>query len=525
MSPHAVSPKSVSHHHHILDFLYNQLFMFEFNSIRQRNLVSFQKQLDHFFNVLSSHNKQCNEDDYNLVLQRYILLTVFIRNKHHGKGQKLQFYAMVFSLYTFNPSFAIQLIQSIWNNAIQNSIHIGSFRDFKHLCLYISEITHNRRHPFIEECCKTYIKLLCQHNDYFMAKWTPREHSKYQWLYNKLTFYYAKYTSKNITSYKRKQNKYKNAFRRFVSSLCVCKTETNLCLNVFQDKSCFLFLPFSNMLTYKHRIIQSPSWGFQFLSTKNKLVSCAFEPGKLFKHLYKLLDRNNILSYDTHYEHSYGCLLDHFNSIWKFNIDKCSKFMGKRDFILFLDVCSLNFNDDDNTLYDMVGMALFSMHFSTAHKRIMVSSNTSHWLNFSHCNTFVDCVIHLRQNIRNMCWFTSCELTSSISTVLQAFQQTSPSPYNIYTFDLVFIHGNKNVFTRRCIDCVKHFKQFFNRFVFWNFCKSHLFKDIDEINNFEKNYSFISGNNVNALFDICNSSCVLQQFLHKIRKRHYLNIG
>ena len=85
MSPHAISPKSVSHHHHILDFLYNQLIMFEFTSIRQRNLVSFQKQLDHFFNVLSTHNKQCNEDDYNLVLQRYILLTVFIRNKHHGK--------------------------------------------------------------------------------------------------------------------------------------------------------------------------------------------------------------------------------------------------------------------------------------------------------------------------------------------------------------------------------------------------------------------------------------------------------
>ena len=524
MDPHAISQKNVSQHCHILDFLYNQMFMFEFNTIRHSNLVSFQKQLDHFFSILSAHNQYYSQDDYNLLLQRYILLTVFIRNKHHGKGQKLQFYAMIFSLYTFNPSFATQLIQSIWKNAIQNNIHIGSFRDFKHICMYVSQITHNKRHPFIEECCKIYIKLLCHHEDYFMAKWTPREHSKYQWLYNKLTYYYAKYTSKNITSYKRKQNKYKNTFRRFVSSLCLCKTETNMSANGFQDKSCFLSLPLSNMLTYKHRIIQSPSLGFQFLRTNNTLRSSAFEPGKLFKHVYKLLDNNNVLSYDTKYEDNYGRLLEYVNSVWNLNIHKCSKFMKKRDFVLFLDVSSLNFNDDDNTLYDMVGMALFSMHFSTAHKRIMVSSNTPHWLNFSHCNTFVECVIYLRQNIQNMSWYTSCELTSSISTLIQAFQQTSSSSYDINTFDLIFIHGNKNVFMRQCIDCVKHFKQFFNRFVFWNFCKSYFFKDIDEINNFEKNYSFMSGNNVNTLFDICNSSCVLQNFLHNIRKRHYLTI-
>ena len=341
MSPHAISPKSQSQHHHILDFLYSQLFLFEFNSIRHSNLESFQKQLDHFFNVLSSHNKHCHQDDFNILLQRYILLTLFIRNKHHGKGQKLQFYAMIFSLYQFNSSFAIQVIGSIWKNAIQNNIHIGSFRDFKHMCMYVSDITQDRRHPLIDECCKLYIKLLCQNEDYFMAKWTPREHSKYHWLYNKLVYYYAKYTTKNLASYKRKQNKYKNAFRRFVSSLCVCKTETNLCLNLFQDKSCFLSLPFSNMLTYKHRIIQSPSWGFQFMNTPNKLHSSAFEPGKIFKHVYKLFDTNKILSYDSHFKHNYNCILDNFNSIWQYNIDKCSKFMKKRDFILFVDVCSL----------------------------------------------------------------------------------------------------------------------------------------------------------------------------------------
>ena len=524
MDSQSISQKSYSHHHRILDFLYNQLFMFEFNTIRDGNLQSFQKQLTHFFNVLSSVNQHSNQDDFNTLLQRYILLTVFIRNKHHGKGQKLQFYSMVFSLYQYSPTFAIQLICSIWKNAIQNNIHIGSFRDFKHICMYVFNVTHNRRHPLIEECCKLYVTLLCKHKDYFMAKWTPREHSKYNWVYNKMTYYYAKRTTKNISSYKRKQNKYKNTFRRFVSSLCIHKTETNLCVNRFQDKSTFIFLPFSNILTYKHRIIQSSSWGFQYLSTNIKLIPSAFEPGKLFKHVYKLLDNNKTLNYDSHFKQNYNNVLDYFNSVWQCNIDKCSKFMKKRDFILFVDVCSLNFNDHNNSIFDMIGMALFSMHFSKAYKRIMFSSNNPHWMNFSHCNTFVECVIYLKKHIHNMSWFTSCELTSSISTVLQAFQQTTHSSYNIYTFDLIFIHGNKNVFTPRCIESVKLFKQFFNKFIFWNFCKSHFISDIDDINSFEKNYSFISGNNINTLFDICNTSNLLDQFLHKIRKRHYLTI-
>lgn len=516
-----------SHQRHILDFLYNQLYLFDFNTIRIGNLDSFNTDLTHFFNILSSQfNNLSYKDDYDILLHRFICLTVFIRNKHHGKGQKLQFYAMIFSLYQFNPSISLQLIESIWVSAIQNNIHIGSFRDFKHLCMYVFSITQNNRHPFIEQCCKLYIKLLCKHNDYFMAKWSPREHSKYQWIFNKLTYYYAKTISKNITSYKYKKNKYKKSFRRFVSSLCTHKLETNMCLN----KKPF-FIPYPQVLSYKHHFIQTPHSHIQPphshiqpLSSYHNFSSSAFEPGKLFKHLYKLLDYNTTLNYDSNFEKKYNSILSHFNSVWQMNIDKCSKFMDKNDFILFVDVGSLNFNDDDNSMYDMIGMALFSMHFSKAHKRILFASNNPHWINFTHCNTFVECVIYLKQHINNMCWYTSCEMTSAISTLLQAFQITQQSTNNIYNVDLVFIHGNKNGFTHRCIDSVKYFKPFFNKFIFWNFCKSHYIKDIDEINNFEKDYSFISGNNVNVLFDIINTTHLLERFLHKIRKRHYLTL-
>ena len=509
-----------SRQRHILDFLYNQLFIFEFNTIRQSNIQSFHTELTHFFNILSSQlNKPSTQEDYDILLQRFICLSVFIRNKQDGKGQKLQFYAMIFSLYQFNHSIALRLIEDIWQNDIQNNIHIGSFRDFKHLCMYAFSITQNNRHPFIEKCCKLYIKLLCKHNDYFMAKWTPREHSKYQWIFNKLTYYYAKSISKNITLYKYKQNKYKKTFRRFVSSLCIHKLETNMCLN--KKPYC---IPYSQLLSYKHHFIQTPYCEFQSISTNRKLCSTAFEPGKLFKHLYKLLDYNKILQYDSNFENKYNSILSQFNAIWESNLDKCSKYMKKKDFILFVDVCSLNFDDDDNSMYDMIGMALFSMHFSKAHKRILFASNNPHWINFSHCNTFVDCVIYLKQHINNMCWYTSCEMTSAISTLLQAFQITQQSTHNIYNVNLVFIHGNKNGFIRGCIDSVKHFKLFFNKFIFWNFCKSHYIKDIDEINNFEKDYSFISGNNVNVLFDITNTTHLLERFLHKIRKRHYLTL-
>ena len=524
MGGQTISPQSIHTKKVVLDFLYKQLYFFEFNIVRHQNVRSFEDKLEHFFNILTSQNKYTSDidnSDFILLLQRYIHLTVFIRNKHHGKGQKLQFYAMIFHLYEYNSSFAVQLIESIWKNGLQ-TIHIGSFCDFKYLCQYIYERTNNRRHPFIEKCCRVFISLLCNSNNYFMAKWTPREHSSFQWLYNKLVYYYAKQTTKNITSYKRKQNKFKNIFRRFVSSLCTYKTESILALNALQDKSCFLFSPLSNILKYKHRIIQSPNWGIQRLVPPHQLVSASFEPGKIFKHMYKLLDTNKHLNYDSLHGGNYKSVIDFLNSVWAHYIHKCSTFMGEKDFILLVDVSIINFDGSDNTFYDMVGMALFTMHFSKAKKRILFASNTPCWMNFSHCETLYECVVYLKQQIVSMCCHTSCEMISSISTLLRAFQDTPQSPFSIYTFDLIFLHGNRNAFSKPCIECVKHYKSFFNKFIFWNFCNSHTIQDIEDIQNFEKKCLFISGNNTNSLLDICNTTTVLHHFLHKIRQRHYL---
>lgn len=169
-------------------------------------------------------NKE-KRDEYMILLYKLIGYTRDIEN---GKGERLLSYRQLYSLWLLFPRLAEFLFEKFV--FIENKHQYGYWGDVKNMCNYVVEKTNNSNNSIIDYIVnltnfylrKDYDKLLKKENVTLLAKWIPREKSKYKWLFKKLAKnMYSKYlfTADNSSKWISARKKCYTNYRKLISTL------------------------------------------------------------------------------------------------------------------------------------------------------------------------------------------------------------------------------------------------------------------------------------------------------------------
>ena len=133
------------------------------------------------------------------------------RDIHGGKGEYALSYMMVWIWYKYYPVLAKTAIQLFVLGSEQSvEAPYGSWKDMKYFCKYVLDQTGDKSHPLIQYCIEHLNFQLCMDDEIYnsssaadekkislVAKWIPRESSKFGWMYENLAVqYYPEYMEK-----------------------------------------------------------------------------------------------------------------------------------------------------------------------------------------------------------------------------------------------------------------------------------------------------------------------------------------
>jgi hypothetical protein len=135
------------------------------------------------------------------------------RDIHGGKGEYALSYMMIWVWYKYYPILAKNALRLFVLGASEQTVDApyGSWKDMKYFCKYVLDQTGDKSHPLIQFCIEQLNNQL-RVDDYIynrggfleddakitlVAKWIPRESSKFGWMYESLAVqYYPEYMEK-----------------------------------------------------------------------------------------------------------------------------------------------------------------------------------------------------------------------------------------------------------------------------------------------------------------------------------------
>ncbi len=220
-----------------------RIVQLNFQLVRDANLKSIESKLRGLLTDIFSCNDVSERAKYITIICKLIAHT---RDIIAGKGECKLTYMMIDCLYDFDQFLACSIISLILNNDENNSSNIiqyGSWKDLKGLCAYIKERNSqaDEKHKIIDYCVSyanhCLKKDVNSKNPSLLAKWLPREGSKYTWLFNILACdYFSEYLEsakiKNDNAVKERAiKKAKMDYRKICSQI-------NKTLDTTQVKQC-----------------------------------------------------------------------------------------------------------------------------------------------------------------------------------------------------------------------------------------------------------------------------------------------
>ena len=173
-------------------------------------------------------NISFNKEDTNPNFYKYLILLYKMiaqtRDIVYGKGERKLTYMMIYIWYKFYPTLAIYAIHrlvdililpdnfngigadKLVNTYVATRRHaFGCWKDIKYLCYFLRSRSHN--HPLIDVAISIMNKQLyrdwsvvriCSHGSHdfrnilsFVAKWVPRENTKFEWIFEKSAIQWA----------------------------------------------------------------------------------------------------------------------------------------------------------------------------------------------------------------------------------------------------------------------------------------------------------------------------------------------
>ena len=433
-------------------------------------------------------------------------LIAHTRDVIQGKGEHDLAYMMVWKLYACFPKLAVRMIRHF----VLGPSPYGSWRDIKYICQYIrTQSPHGSDDPLIGVCIKlmnTQLKrdlhtwkysIHAFSRDHIsnVAKWIPREHKKFDWLYEKLVVDWTRQQfpvlletpfsvsdERFIDSYQRAIYKAKRLYRKTISLLNkgLNTPEIRLCSNT-TDK--LIPREVSKFMVMKQPVLvfeKGSAENFQqFYKKKYSLGECS--PGSdvppppppssdSFSESFSESDMESNLSPITIQNPGGGTTAWHSVLPFSYFVEKglslvriqrgvegplphhlefeiqllnaqwseiIRMFPEKFDAVLpIVDVSFPMQHPDKEPFYTAVGMAIFLSETSTVGKRILALDNLPIWINLENTTDFIS-KLDVFDNETQSCRNTYCNYVVGIDLIMEGLRASNMTRNYINDLELV----------------------------------------------------------------------------------------
>ena len=338
------------------------------------------------------------------------------RDMFYGKSEHDLTYMMLWEWYKRYPVLAIYAVHRLVLDGL------GSWRDIKYLCHYLKE-QGPKSQSFVDSCVRLMNQQLrtdletwkfsvnarsrnCISN---VAKWIPREHKKFDWLYELLVIDWAKTTcpwilsttSCSYDSYLAAKLKCKRLYRKQVSLLnkALDTTQIKLCSNQRDN-----IIP-ANVSAYT--LMKQPKLLFSddicsqhfktYLDKKFEDFTLRVNAQRSNSGLRTTGNPCSVLPVSYFVKHAMTLSLEDsykinlLNYHWKI----LSKSISNKKLENLLPILDMGYSiqmNDAEAFYTAIGLAILVAERTTFGKRILVIDNKPCWVNLEDCNTFVSMV-------------------------------------------------------------------------------------------------------------------------------------
>jgi hypothetical protein len=414
------------------------------------------------------------------------------RDIFHGKGEHEISYMMIYVWYKYYPVMALFCLHRFLL-PIHDELPYGSWRDMKYFCEYVRlrsplgindplieisvELTNKTlRKDFIlwKHVRNEKVSRIRSHLS-MVSKWIPREHKKFDWLYDKLVIqWFSEYSPHILNSfttyegYYKALSKCKMNYRKIISNLNTLIDTTEIKMtakewdtiqpaNIPQNclmKKKRLFIRNENQRNNlrdnghieKYECVTSVENHFIYKSYFGGIYDPAREHSKYipfspdFSYFVKeALEIVDALHIDTsQYNHlNYENKICILNTQWS----QMSGIIGYKNLENYIPILDLSFLSDKNqtsSFYAALGFGCLIAERSSLGKRILVADQNPLWIDLTDCNGFFESIQKIKRSIDNLI-FTSVHLFNALDLFIHSFDQANTSCSNIRSTTFVLL--------------------------------------------------------------------------------------
>jgi len=411
-----------------------QLVLLFYNGSRKDN-HAFVEGLCHTF-LFSIKEQSTLDEGVFVYLSLFYKMIGYVRDIHHGLGERDLAYCMLSVLHCYYPTLAIYCLYR-FTLGTTTSLPFGSWRDAKYLCEYLRQHSKEReQHPLIDTCIEMINEQLAKdvatvHSlhqeenivDYrtvlsLVVKWIPREHSRFAWLFDRLAVQWTQTFHPYVLSGMSKEKhdaglrKAKMKYRHILSYIntLLDTTEIKLCSqqwNTIVPQR----VPQSCYMKCKGRLFGTMKQNNSFENYAKK-QACATSFTAYFEERYAI---DGV--YDPDRQHAtyvpYLAPLSYFVYTAMQCIEQCDVFhcseqislcnrqweqmssiIGKGTSVPYVPILDMSFDASlqKEAYATAIGMACLIAERSSIGRRIFVIGQTACWIDLTECLDFVSMI-------------------------------------------------------------------------------------------------------------------------------------
>jgi len=450
-------------------FFQREVVFFYFQGFRKPNRKHLSALADRLDNVLSCLNYKINKnqnegsEDWSGYLNQFCNLISHIR---YEKGEHDMTYMMLFVLHRHFSSVA------------HNFIHLllvthGFWRDAKYLSEYVYSIEKNSDHPIIQLCVSTMNRQLysdLRSQNYAVeaapdtatdipsnvAKWIPREHKKFDWLYTELVIHWFStycYEKVPFTMMKKTYRKQLSFLNTKLDTTQIKQCSRNHSEIVAERVTKFTFEKQPGLVDISKEYLQEKyNGGREPVSDDNILLNK--------KHGNQKRHHDMDLPISNYVKEAFSLLtisrtdfrVNLLNAKWeRFSEYYIKTYFSQRDIIPMLDV-SFSMQSDEETYYTGIGLAILLCQISSLGKRILIIDNMPTWLNLEGATTFLE-MIDTFDMVTASSRSTCSNILAGIDIIAYSAQKTQ-TEYMLNKLHIVILSDFSNYENGGCTDLI-----------------------------------------------------------------------
>lgn len=464
---------------HMASYFREQLIYFQFNLTKKHNGDVLEPLYTQFVQVLQSL-KKCmheneNKQEYIQILDAFYCLMFYTRDIYDGKGERTLSYLLVMAFYDVYPVLAIYAVHEFVRNSHKSldmephepisSPAIGSWKDMIAICDFLREHSnHGDKHPLIDTCIEMVVLQLIKDNKTWkfsiramnpqyisnVAKWIPREHKKYDWMFDRFVTCWAKKVYPHILnsantpeSRVKAATKCKQLFRKQISYLNKkLQTPEIRMTQCNWDAIDPLHIPVGTYMKHfdklnhggRHnadRYIEPPCITGSF-------PTFAF----LIKHAVRLLADGDCAGAEDSAGAGAGAgtssrALDQLNAQWR----RCMNQFPPAAFqfaIPILDVSAAMQQTDQEAFYNAIGLAMTIACKSSLECRMIAIASSPVWIQWERTDSFMDIIENIFGSIMSI-RSSPLQYNQAIDLIMQGIRGSHSTPRFIENMNIVVI--------------------------------------------------------------------------------------